>query len=346
VQEVKTMVNRFLLGFATVVGKPLSLAGGRADAATAALTARLLDGLASNTLHWRAAVLAFAWLNLAMPGEPDPEVAARVLDAQLRGAAAAEMLLVRDTAAGSATQLLGDCVHRRVAPELRGRLCAAARAAAASSAFAAALVPALDSLHYVDKPDDKRKIPAALTASPEAAVAMVLRGALQAAGASRGRLLLCSEPRMAAPAVAGNVAPGGSVLWHSAAFVEVLGRVAPAELLAAVRAPLQKWAALSPEVRSAVACSVGGSHAVESACNRVWRADSRVSLCGLPLDNSGLCRRTCVLCRRRRRSQAWSTRAWRLCTAPSCPAPRSMPRQPPTRAPLALPAPGTAGSRA
>ena len=53
---------------------------------------------------------------------------------------------------------------------------------------------------------------------------------------------------MAAPAVVpGTPAPAG-VLWHSAAFVEALARLAPLQVAAAARARLETWAQLSAEV--------------------------------------------------------------------------------------------------
>lgn len=155
---------------------------------------------------------------------------------------------MQDIAVGSVTQILEGCIHGRIAASIRKRLCDAAHAAIASPQFAAQLVASLDSLHYVDKPAVGRGLPEALTSTPEMAVTMMLRHGLQGAQSARSHLLLCKEPRMST-AQAATTGPATGVLWHVAAFVESLGRIAPVQLMCIVKAPLVAWSALPPEVR-------------------------------------------------------------------------------------------------
>lgn len=131
------------------------------------------------------------------------------------------------------------------------------RAAASASAFETSLVSSLDSLHLLPKPDmTMRKGPQTLQSSPELAMTLMLRHGLQNAQSARSGLLLWSEPSMAAAGGgAAGVPAAAGVLWHVAAFAEAVGRIAPAQLMAAAREPLLAWNKLSPEVRHA-ACEV------------------------------------------------------------------------------------------
>jgi hypothetical protein len=156
---------------------------------------------------------------------------------------------VQDIAVGSVTQILESCIHGRTAASVRKHLCDAARTAMTAPQFAAQLVSSLDSLHYVDKPATRRGLPEALTSTPEMAVTMMLRHGLQGAQSARSHLLLVKEPRMstAQAAMSGQVT---GVLWHLAAFVESVGRIAPVQLMRIVKAPLVAWSMLPPEVRN------------------------------------------------------------------------------------------------
>ena len=149
-----------------------------------------------------------------------------------------------------------DCVLRGdVAEHQADAICSAVQAALAQPAAHAKLVGALDGLHYADKSQLGLASLLGMSTTPELTVSSMLRNSRAGGTATATNMHLTSEPSMTAKGAGGSDggvgagATASGVLWHVATFLEVLGRVAPAQLLDALKEPLLTFDALPPEVR-------------------------------------------------------------------------------------------------
>ena len=94
-QEVKAVVNRFLVGFNSTLARPLCLLQQQSDQHISQLSSQLLDGLKGDKLHWRAAIMTHAWFNLVSPTPGEGDMMLEMLRVQMRQALTADMLLVK-----------------------------------------------------------------------------------------------------------------------------------------------------------------------------------------------------------------------------------------------------------
>jgi hypothetical protein len=141
------------------------------------------------------------------------------------------------------------CDLRQAGPELTQQLSAIVRDAVASPSFSKDLVASLDGMHCLDSgaksPKSMRLL---MVTSPETAVPAVLQKLVRVPS-QHYQQLLCSQPKLRSSTHSTNGTPP-AVHWPSVAFVDALCRLAPVEMMEAVKQPLLDWDALPSQVRT------------------------------------------------------------------------------------------------
>jgi hypothetical protein len=94
-QDVKMYVNKLLASFGVLFSKPEYMAASSKQPEVKAVTELFMSTVAANTLHWRSALLAHAWLSLLTPVTDDLPLAKQIVALQLEQGVRASMLLVK-----------------------------------------------------------------------------------------------------------------------------------------------------------------------------------------------------------------------------------------------------------